>query len=87
MIDRHGRRRLAMPGEVLADGERLTVSLVAMDSAPATPASPQAITDAEANRIAAESIARQRGGRLTDMQIGAAAAAAALQDYRNRSAR
>jgi hypothetical protein len=40
-IDRAGRRRLVGPNEVLADGERLTVQMVAMDSAPPEPPSQQ----------------------------------------------
>lgn len=102
IIDRSGRRRLAMPGEILQDGERLSVSLAAMDSAPATPASPQdaaeaayqqmkagmhylppvpagaALGPAEADAIAADAIARSRGGSVGEEARGAYAASCAI---------
>lgn len=100
-IDRHGRRRPLGPNDMLEDGERLSVSLTAMDSA-APQASPQAAAEAayarmkaemhylpptpagaalsaaEADRIAADAIARQRGGQVSEISRGAYAASCAI---------
>jgi hypothetical protein len=93
-IDRHGRRRPLGPNDMLEDGERLSVSLTAMDSA-APQASPQAAAEAayarmkaemhylpptpagaalsaaEADRIAADAVARSRGGQVGEEAKGA----------------
>lgn len=54
-IDRAGNRRRLRPGEILRDGERIRVPIHAMDSAP------RPMSRAEADQIAAQAIARQRG--------------------------
>lgn len=82
-IDALGRTRELGENDVLRDGERIRVPLLMQDAAQG----PRPFTDAEARRIAADAINRQRGGRLSDVQIGAYAASVALLDYRTRGAR